>query len=1430
MNKFIIGLGLIFLSYSLQAQFLSVSPSTQCENNRNFKLIGVGAHKATSVYTISFDDGTYETKSWQGTNEIVFSSHEYEQTNGSYSVFVSAFITVGGATNFYNSNRVVTSVTKQYELAFSTTDVFTTCVNSTLSFSNLSSNGVNVNNTSQNRYRWQLEDSRDTTIKEATKFKTDVFSHHFTSVGDYALTLYSHPTIADFCTITEIQKNIKICGETIPQFTITKNAFCTAFLTTVSDFCPNTPLNITNTTINLGGCNLSYRWEIFSSVTSSGLFRNNQTISFDENPQTITFSKAGEYTILLSIENTSCGLFTTAMVVNVSQPLATISSILPELDNKCTNDTNPIDLQHITSLTSFRTVNGYIQGKDSNNQVVHYKWSGRGIVLNNHLINPKFQFIPEKAGGAGTHFLTCTFVSANGCCREFYQKITIIQHKDPDLSRIPKRVCQNGTIRLRDFLSTKVRNIMRANYVDNYFVTVTNVIFKNNRTGEIDLEQTKAGNHQVRLIHRDINNCDYNLFITFTLDNFITVKAGNDNQICLDSVLHLGGIPEGKLWELVTDATVSLDGAMFSTAFDGKYEVKYTIEKNVQTCEHFDIKVVTVHPLPDVPKLEFLSVHQMDKDETKRIVNFESCRFGANPIFKATGEADATILWYYNLDSLKNNVPFLSVGYFEPNINTAKDSVVTWYVVQKDKNSCRTSPPLEIQYQVRPLYVELPETYEDIQLPLSPVPCQDSLVLINPLIEDFKEDSARFQFQWLINGDSVLGQNQATFQWYPYQDEEPLKEETIVTIGVVVEDTELSTTEFASACFQTAQTHLTVYPRITGNGIKFKNLADSSVCSGDAESTRIGLLPDGQLSGGTSNWKYRWQRSLDKKNWENVRDESEFTEYSFITTNTYYRRIVQDKDETCTTISNFLTIQYIQTPEITIHTNDKFASRQSKDTLWFCKNEDFSIKTEAISEITWYKKDDRGNLIRIDPLTSGNTTTAGNYQLVTQYKGCPYFTDITIAELNLRSEILTPNSNNSGGFCPNTTLTLSAKPCHNCQYKWYRSNQLLGEGSKYTISDVGYYELQTIRTIQGKQICEEWSKPLRAYYVDVPEAKIIRQTARYDIGEDNRFRFCFGRYFDFYADVNGHPESGVDYLWCINDPNCEQSVGRNLGRSYNTGGACGELFLVIGVKDADGVRCVNIDNVYLDCYTEKDPPELTVSKTIEDNTVCYDETISMSGNLGEEAVLTITRNLGTEIEGNFVIDLPFSNLPAYQIGRGNVKLEYFYDSINFGEVCNPMPKVVQEFEIINLNPVIYADDDSLRFSIDGAYDSLEWYRNDVLFATSTTIQNTQEPYYLRVYSKGCIFESDKVLVSTEIDLARRGIKIYPNPTQTTLGVHSKFKPLKSLALYDRIGKQKMTQDIDREKFKLDISHLPVGTYILQIRLENELFLTKIIKN
>jgi len=1425
-----IGLGLIFFSCSLQAQFLSVSPSTQCENSRNFKLIGVGTHEVTSVYTINFGDGTYETQNWQETDEIIFSSHEYAR-HSNYSAFVSAFITVGGTTSSYTSNEVVTSVTKQYALAFSTADVFTTCVNATLPFSNASTNGLNVDNTEQDRYLWQLKDPLGITVKEATKLKTEAFSHHFTSAGDYTLTLYSHPTTADFCTVIQIQKDIKICGEPVPQFTLTKDAFCTAFLRTVSDFCLNTPLTITNTTINSGECNLNYRWKIRSDVTDGAFFGNNRNISFDETPQTITFLKAGDYTISLTVESSSCGLFMTSMTLNIPQPLASVSSTLPELDSKCSNDANPIDLQYITKLTNFQTVSDYIQGKDTHNQTVHYKWSGTGVIFNNNLISPKFQLIPEKAGGAGTHFLTCTFVSANGCCREFYQKITIIQHKDPDLSRIPKRVCQNGTIRLRDSLSTEVKNIMRANYADNYFVPVSNVTLKNKYTGEIDLERTEAGNHQVRLIYQDINGCDYNLFITFTLDNFITVKAGDDDEICLDSVLHLGGIPKGKLWELVVNDLISFDGAIFSTAFDDKYEVKYTIEKNVQTCEHFDIKVVTVHPLPDVPKLEFLSVHQVNEDEKKRTVDFESCRFGANPIFKATGENGATILWYHNLDSIKNHTPFLSVGYFEPDINTAQDSIATWYVVQKDKNSCRTSPPLEVRYKVRALYLELPETYEDIEFPLSPVPCQDSLLLINPLIGDFKKDSARFKYQWFINGDFVLGQNQATFQWYPYQNEEPLKEETIVTIGVIVEDMELPTTEFASACFQTAQTRVTVYPRITGNGIKFKNLADSSVCSGDTERPRIGLLPDGQLAGGTSNWKYRWQRSLDKKSWENVRDESEFTEYSFITTDTYYRRIVQDKDETCMAISNFLTIQYIQTPEITINTNDKFASRQEKDTLWFCENGQFSIETQAIGEVFWYKKDYNNNLTEIEPLTSGSREMMGNYQLVARYKGCSYRTDITIAELDLESRILTPNSNNSGGFCPNTTLTLSAEPCHNCRYEWYQGNKLLAEGSKYTVSDVGNYELRTIRTIQGGQTCEQWSKSLQTYYVDVPEAKIIRQTAQYNIGEDNRFRFCFGRYFDFYADVNGHPNSGVDYLWCINDPNCEQSVGKNLGRNYNTGGACGELFLVIGVKDADGVRCVNIDNVYLDCYTEKDPPELTFSETIEDNTVCYEEYVSISGNLGEEAILTVTRNIDTEVEESFVLDLPFSNLPAYQIGRGKVKLEYVYDSINFGVVCNPMPDVVQEFEIINLNPMIYADGDSLRASMDGVYDSLEWYSNDILFATTSAIQNTKESYYLRVYSKGCVFESDKIqLVSNEIDLGRRGIKVYPNPTQTILEVHSEFKSLKSLALYDRIGEQKFVQEFDDEEFKIDISDLPVGVYILQIRLENELFLTKIMKN
>ena len=79
------------------------------------------------------------------------------------------------------------------------------------------------------------------------------------------------------------------------------------------------------------------------------------------------------------------------------------------------------------------------------------------------------------------------------------------------------------------------------------------------------------------------------------------------------------------------------------------------------------------------------------------------------------------------------------------------------------------------------------------------------------------------------------------------------------------------------------------------------------------------------------------------------------------------------------------------------------------------------------------------------------------------------------------------------------------------------------------------------------------------------------------------------------------------------------------------------------------------------------------------------------------------------------------------------------------------------------------------------------------------------------------------------------VSVYPNPASTELIVlvqdHESFGSIEHLSISDLIGKKVMDIPVTEQEIKIDISLLPDGIYILQIRntvgqLTNKRFMKK----
>lgn len=122
-------------------------------------------------------------------------------------------------------------------------------------------------------------------------------------------------------------------------------------------------------------------------------------------------------------------------------------------------------------------------------------------------------------------------------------------------------------------------------------------------------------------------------------------------------------------------------------------------------------------------------------------------------------------------------------------------------------------------------------------------------------------------------------------------------------------------------------------------------------------------------------------------------------------------------------------------------------------------------------------------------------------------------------------------------------------------------------------------------------------------------------------------------------------------------------------------------------------------------------------------------------------------------------------------------------------------------------------------------------------ATYTSISTTEKEVFYRVRaynSKGQSLNSNmiKVIVNTSIitQLLQAGISIYPNPANDILNIHSKTKPITSIAIIDMQGKLLENKTLNLQQTSMDISTLEAGVYTIQLLIAGQIYNSKLIKN
>jgi len=348
--------------------FLGSNPSVGTSNPGNtlvcsgtaltFPLNNTAGNSPGTEYVIAYGDGNGTSFMHPPPASVTYN---YPNTNcpGAPYIFRVDAVTPCPITSFATAGPIYITDTPQASFTMSSD---TACANATISFTNTSL-GVGGANCSQPLRVWSILPATgwnatglgalngSTQPNQWTNGSNNI-SVQFTQPGNYCITLNVGNNL---CGVDDVQHCVCIEGPPQPAFTLSPNAGCAPFTSTVanSSTSPNSCLTTYNWNVSTSGgaCGSGPAWN-YAGGTNAGSFQ----------PQ-FQFTQAGTYNIQLQATN-SCGTFNQTAVVNANAP--------PQ-----------VDVADLTGICATQCVNPSATVQDCGATINTYAWTFTGGTPNN---------------------------------------------------------------------------------------------------------------------------------------------------------------------------------------------------------------------------------------------------------------------------------------------------------------------------------------------------------------------------------------------------------------------------------------------------------------------------------------------------------------------------------------------------------------------------------------------------------------------------------------------------------------------------------------------------------------------------------------------------------------------------------------------------------------------------------------------------------------------------------------------------------------------------------------------------------------------------------------------------------------------------------------------------------------------------------------
>lgn len=289
----------------------------------NFSISNWGANSPGTTYQVDYGDGVPPISL---TQEQMQATTYYNSSNPSASAnypvpysytastcpnnLITATLTVTNACGSTPGTVSNISVLAKPVAEFS--NPATACVNSSVTFTNLTSQGFNQNCNQSFIYSWDFGDGSPVVTVGPVPLQNA--NHTYSSPGNYNVTL----TASGYCGSTTKIHPICIEGPLTPSFTVNTNSGCGPLAVTTSNTTPVTGLCTTP----------SYLWEVVYAPGFCGSGPVNIPPQTTQNAS-FNFTVAGTYTIKLTMSNSCGSQSTTQQVIVKRPPTVTLQNIPP---------------------------------------------------------------------------------------------------------------------------------------------------------------------------------------------------------------------------------------------------------------------------------------------------------------------------------------------------------------------------------------------------------------------------------------------------------------------------------------------------------------------------------------------------------------------------------------------------------------------------------------------------------------------------------------------------------------------------------------------------------------------------------------------------------------------------------------------------------------------------------------------------------------------------------------------------------------------------------------------------------------------------------------------------------------------------------------------------------------------------------------------